>query len=117
MRFQLDGIDVFQVVPAKRRRVVGLPNYAPAPPAEGEVVMQRKINELRHAETAAELKQLLEETFPGRRDAIIKGKTMREILADFPQLFLDGGVRLMDLGIWGSAVNSQAVPDRHHNSC
>lgn len=40
------------VVPAKRRRVVGLPNYAPAPPAEGEVVMQRKINELRHAETA-----------------------------------------------------------------
>ena len=84
---------LFQSGPAtKRRRVAGLPHYSPGVAAGGEVAMQRKLNELSHAE-ADEKEKLMDQTFAARREAIIKGTPLQQILADYPGLFADGGVK------------------------
>ena len=83
----------------KRRRVLGLPNYALAVPAGSEVKLQRMINQLRNAaETSDERQRLLDETYAGRREAVLKGATLKELLNDYPHLFDDGEVSQLEQG-------------------
>ena len=76
---------------SKRRRVAGLPNYAPGVEPGGEVALQRLKNQMRHADEGGR-QELLDVSFAARREAVIKGTPLPQLMSDYPGIFSKGGV-------------------------